>query len=100
MVGGASLGHSTDQFMRCGAGVELTTQLHVSIWAYAHAGDRPKLTLHQVARPKVESEVTPNEISKGTPRLHHWTQTLATRKISIYVVQPWSICIGMGPLSY
>lgn len=51
---------------------QLTSQLHLSLYALAGAGDTLNLTLHWLVHMSVKSE-NPGEVCWGTPQLDDWT---------------------------
>lgn len=65
-----------------GLGVEQTRQLYLSVCVLADVDNRLNLTLTWQVHQRVKSEVNPGEVSWGTHQLDHWTQCLATGKIT------------------
>lgn len=52
------------------------------------------LILHWLVHTRVNSEVTQERFLGVILQLHGWTQTLATERIMIYTVWPWSALTG------
>lgn len=94
----AVLGYGTCQYGREKDRVGGRTDWGINCYVYSLVCgfDRPNLSLHQMAHPRVESEVTLGKVSWETSQPDCWTQTQATGKATNYIVQLCNACIGTG----